>query len=54
MDDDKKHELIDRVIEGIKKDINDGDLTGIDELLRFVPDENLIWFLPEEEWKEFE
>lgn len=39
--------LIDSVIEQIKEDIKDGDLTAIDELLRFVPKENLIGYLPE-------
>jgi len=40
--------LIDSVIDRIKQDITDGDLTAIDELLRFVPKENLIEFLPED------
>jgi hypothetical protein len=40
--------LVDSVIEKIKEDIKDGDLTAIDELLRFVPKENLIGYLPEE------
>ena len=39
--------LVDSVIEQIKEDINCGDLTAIDELLRFVPKENLIGYLPE-------
>ena len=46
--------LIDRVIEEIKNDILAGDLTAIDALLTFVPKENLIAFLPEEEWERFE
>jgi hypothetical protein len=46
--------LIDRVIEEIKNDILAGDLTAIDELLKFIPKENLISFLPEEEWERFE
>jgi hypothetical protein len=40
--------LVDSVIEKIKEDIKDGDLTAIDELLRFVPKENLIGYLPED------
>ena len=40
--------LVDSVIEKMIEDINDGDLTAIDELLRFVPKENLIGYLPEE------
>lgn len=39
--------LVDSVIEQIKEDINCGDLTAIDELLRFVPKENLLGYLPE-------
>lgn len=39
--------LVDSAIERIKEDINCGDLTAIDELLRFVPKENLIGFLPD-------
>jgi DNA-directed RNA polymerase subunit RPC12/RpoP len=46
--------LIDRVIEQIKSDIASGDITALDELLTFVPRENLIGFLPEEEHKRFE
>lgn len=45
--------LIDRVIEQVKKDVADGDLTVIDELLRLIPIDNLIQSLPEEEWKDF-
>ena len=46
--------LVDRVIEEIKNNILAGDLTAIDELLKFIPKENLIAFLPEEEWERFE
>jgi hypothetical protein len=42
--------LIDRVLERIQEDIEQGDLTAIVELLKFVPQENLIYFLSEEEW----
>lgn len=45
-----KQELIDRVLEVIESDIRQGDLTAVDELLTFVPIENLIGYLPEEEW----
>ncbi len=50
----ENNKLIDRVIEEIKSDIEYGDTTSIDELLRFIPKENLIQFLPEEEWGQFE
>lgn len=46
--------LIDRVIEEIKRDFAMGDLTALDELLSFVPRENLIGYLPEEEWEQYE
>lgn len=39
--------LIDLVIAKIKEDIECGDLTALDELLRFVPVENLNGYLPE-------
>jgi len=42
-----KQELIDQCLEVIKKDVADGDLTAIDELLSFVPEKYLKGFLPE-------
>jgi hypothetical protein len=42
-------ELIDQVIEQMKKDVSYGDWTAIAELLESVPEENLKSFLPEEE-----
>ena len=44
---DTKQELVDKVIEQIKQDILDGDVSAIDELLKFVPVENLKGYLPE-------
>lgn len=46
--------LIERVLELIKADLSMGDVTAIEELLSFVPKENLIGYLPEEEWEEYE
>ena len=46
--------LINRVLEQIKADLSMGDLTALDELLTFVPKENLIGYLPEEEWERYE
>jgi len=40
---------IDKVLEQIKKDVEAGDMTAIEELLRDVPDESLKSYLPEEE-----
>ena len=45
-----ENELIDAVIEQIKDGVNNGDVTAIEELLRFVPEINLIGFLPEQDW----
>lgn len=42
-----KQQLIDLVIEEMKKDIASGDVTAIDELLQFVPEEYLKGYLPE-------
>lgn len=46
--------LINRVIVEIQRDFAMGDLTALDELLSFVPRENLIGYLPEEEWEQYE
>ena len=40
-------ELIDQVIEQIKTDVEDQDMTAIEELLRFVPTEYLLGYLSE-------
>jgi hypothetical protein len=44
-----KQRLIDKVIEQIKLDIAGQDVTAIDELLHFVPDNYLIGYLPDED-----
>jgi|TARA_B100000085_G_scaffold149872_1_gene136253 hypothetical protein len=41
--------IIDKVIEQIRKDLEFGDTTALEELLKFTPEENLKGFLPEEE-----
>lgn len=46
-------QLIDAVILEMREQIELGDWTSIDELLRFVPYENLVQFLPEEDWLNF-
>ncbi len=51
---DDDQQLVDEVIEEIQKDIRNGDLTVLDELLKFIPKRYLIESLPEERWKEFE
>ncbi len=44
---DIKQELIDKVLEEIKKDVETGDVTAIDELLKCCPVKNLQAYLPE-------
>jgi hypothetical protein len=40
-------ELIDEVLEQIKKDIADGDLSALDEMLQAMPINQLVAYLPE-------
>tara|TARA_R110000772_G_scaffold42074_2_gene98014 strand:+ start:335 stop:472 length:138 start_codon:yes stop_codon:yes gene_type:complete len=42
-------ELIDKVLEQIKKDVEVGDMTAIEVLISKVPEKNLRSFLSEEE-----
>ena len=42
------HDLVELALEQIVRDVEAGDLSAIEELLRFVPEENLIAYLPEE------
>ena len=46
-----KQEIVDAVIDDLKKGFEVGDYTVLEELLGFIPIENLIQALPEEEWK---
>ncbi len=41
------------VIEDLKRSIALGDDTTIDEILKFVPHQNLVQALPEEQWESF-
>ena len=45
---EKMDNLLEAVIDQIKKDLASNDTTAIEELLKFVPKENLIGYLPEE------
>jgi hypothetical protein len=40
-------DLYDEVMEQMAEDIRNSDFTAIEELLKFVPRENLIAYLPE-------
>ena len=42
------HDLIELALNQIVRDVENWDLSAIEELLRFVPEENLIAYLPEE------
>ena len=48
-----KDDLLLTVLEQIKLDVHCGDYEAIEELLTFCPIENLIGYLPEEDWKQF-
>jgi hypothetical protein len=48
-----KQDLIEKVVEQIKEDLHCGEVEALEELLTFVPVENLIGYLPEEDWKPF-
>ena len=48
-----KQPLVDEVIEQIKSDIEEGDYTVLDELLKFLPWERLKHYLPEDKWERF-
>ena len=43
-----RQELVDLVLEQIAQDVKNADFTAIEELLTFVPLENLKGYLPEE------
>jgi len=42
------------VIEQVKKDVADGDVTVLEEILKNVPFQVLLHSLAEEKWKDFE
>jgi len=48
-----KEDLIETVIKQLEFDIHCHDLEAIEELLSFLPNVNLIDYLPEEDHKQF-
>ena len=48
-----KQDLIETVMEQLKIDIHCGEVEAIEELISFLPNVNLIEYLPEEDWKQF-
>jgi len=49
----EKSELVDEVIENLKNDILNGDLTVLEELLYKLPNKVLIESLSEETWEKY-
>ena len=43
-----EQKLIDQVLEQMLQDILNADFTAIEELIKFIPESNLIAYLPEE------
>lgn len=48
-----KQQLVDAVIEDLKKGFEKGDYTVLDELLNMLPVKKLVQALPEEEWHKY-
>lgn len=48
-----QEQLYSLVVNRIKEDLQGDDITAIIELLGYCPNENLIGYLAEEDWKEF-
>lgn len=46
-------DLIETVLKQVELDVHCGDVEAIEELLEFCPIQNLIAYLPEEDWKQF-
>ena len=42
-----KQELIDSVLDQIQIDIRIGDMTALEEMLKFMPEQYLMGYLPE-------
>lgn len=48
-----KQDLIEKAVRQIKLDVHCEEVEAIEELLKFCPVENVIAYLPEEDWKPF-
>ena len=42
--------LIDAVVEQIRSDVRSGDLTAVEELIKTLPYDRMLQFLPEDQW----
>ena len=50
---EKRQQLIEEVVEQIKKDLANGDVEAVEELLSFCPTKFLVGYLSEEEWGKY-
>ena len=50
---ERKEAIVDDVIEDIKKQVLEGDVTVLDGLLKLIPEETLIQALSEEVWENY-
>ena len=48
-----KQELIEKVVEQVSEDIHFHEHEALEELLGFIPVENLIYYLPKDDWAAF-
>jgi len=48
-----KQDLIEKVVEQIKEDVHCGYYESLEGLLEILSVDNLIEYLPEEDWKQF-
>lgn len=49
-----KQDLINAVIEQIKIDVHDGNFVSLDEMLQYLDNDSLIYYLNEDNWPPFE
>lgn len=48
------NKMIDAVLETIKKDFQEGDVSSLWVLISSIPYDRLLAYLPEDEWPEFD
>ena len=48
-----KSRLVDTVIEELKEQFAYNDYTVLEDLLKFIPNKNLVFSLDEDDWKNF-
>lgn len=50
---ERKEQIVDAVIDKLKEDFASGDYTVLDDLLKMIPNNNLVQALDESQWKHF-